>query len=185
MTNLNISNTSIINDITNLLSITSPIQAELYNLNIYSTGGHFKSHVDTPRSKNMFGSLVVSLPSPFTGGELVTSHQGRRVTFDWSNSSNIQWAAFYSDVEHGVLPVTSGYRITITYNLYHQPNVYIHVPFQLPTSINIKSNPFYCELLASLRNPHFMRRGGILGFYCQHKYVDMDKNILFSKGKML
>ena len=126
----------------------------------------------------MFGSLVVCLPSPFTGGELVTSHQGRRVTFDWSNSSNIQWAAFYSDVEHEVLSVT---RITITYNLYHQPNV--HVPFQLPTSIDIKSNLFYCELLAALRNPHFMRQGGILGFYCQHKYVDMDKKYPVLKGE--
>ena len=179
-TNFNISNTCIINDITNVLSITSPIQAELYKLNIYSIGGHFKSHVDTPRSKDMFGSLVVCLPSPFTGGELVTSHQGRRVMFDWSNSSNIQWAAFYSDVKHEVLPVTSGYRITFTYNLYHQPN---HIPFQLPTSIDIKSNPFYCELLAALRNPHFMRQGGILGFYCQHKYVDIDKKYPVLKGE--
>ena len=180
-TNFNMCNTSIINDITKLMSITSPIQAELYKLNVYSTGGHFKSHVDTPRSKDMFGSLVVCLPSPFTGGELVTSHQGRRVTFDWSNSSKIQWAAFYSNVEHEVLPVTSGYRITFTYNLYHQPNM--HVPFQLPTSIDIKSNPFYCELLAALCNPHFMRQGGILGFYCQHKYVDMNKQYPVLKGE--
>ena len=42
------------------------IRAELYKLNVYSTGGHFKAHVDTPRSKEMFGSLVVFLPSVFT-----------------------------------------------------------------------------------------------------------------------
>ena len=56
------------------------IRAERYKLNIYSTGGHFKAHVDTPRSKEMFGSLVVCLPSQFTGGELVTRHQGRQVS---------------------------------------------------------------------------------------------------------
>ena len=55
-------------------------RAELYILNVYSTGGHFKAHVDTPRSKEMFGSLVVCLPSQFTGGELVTRHQGRQVS---------------------------------------------------------------------------------------------------------
>jgi hypothetical protein len=30
---------------------------------------------------------------------------------------SLQWAAFYSDSEHEVLPVTDGYRITLTYNL--------------------------------------------------------------------
>ncbi len=66
----------------------------------------------------MFGSLVVCLPSEFTGGALVTRHLGRQVMFDWSSSATTHWAAFYSDVEHEVLPVTSGHRITLTYNLY-------------------------------------------------------------------
>ena len=40
------------------------IGAELYKLNIYSAGGFFnKAHVDTPRSDQMFGSLVVCLPT--------------------------------------------------------------------------------------------------------------------------
>ena len=65
---------------------------------------------------------MIYLPSAFTGGELVTRHQGRQVVFDWSvlSGSQIQWAGFYSDVEHEVLPVTSGYRITLTYNLYKE-----------------------------------------------------------------
>ena len=46
-------------------------------------------------------------------------HNGREVKFDWSGDSDeIQWAAFYSDCEHEVLPVTSGHRVTLTYNLY-------------------------------------------------------------------
>ena len=61
------------------------VRAELYKLNIYSgPGGHFKSHVDTPRSSEMFGSLVVCLPTQFTGGELVTRHKGKEIRFDWS-----------------------------------------------------------------------------------------------------
>uniref|UniRef100_A0A1X7UX57 Fe2OG dioxygenase domain-containing protein n=1 Tax=Amphimedon queenslandica TaxID=400682 RepID=A0A1X7UX57_AMPQE len=166
ITNLNLLNTPIPSTIEKVMDISSPIRAELYKMNIYCTGGHFKSHVDTPRSKDMFGSLVVCLPSPFTGGELVTRHNGRQVTFDWSRDSNtlIQWGAFFSDVEHEVLPVGSGHRITLTYNLYYQETS--------PTirSFDVTCNLFYKELQAALHSPHFMREGGILGFYSQHWY---------------
>ena len=114
-----IANTFVLDYIYRIMSLSSPNRAELHMLNVYSTGGHFKSHVDTPRSKNMFGSLVVCLPSEFTGGALVTRHQGRKVTFDWSSSTTTHWAAFFSDVEHEVLPVTSGHRITLAYNLHY------------------------------------------------------------------
>ena len=40
-------------------------------MNVYSgPTGCFKAHVDTPHGGNMFGSLVVCLPSQFTGGSL-------------------------------------------------------------------------------------------------------------------
>ena len=163
-----VASTTIINDIASIMSIgcsPSSVRAELYKLNIYSTGCHFKAHVDTPRSKDMFGSLVVCLPSQFTGGALVTRHQGRQMTFDWSSShSATQWAAFYSDVVHEVLPVTSGHRITLTYNLYQT------MPLQL--NFDVTTNPLYGELLSALQSPHFMRFGGTLGFFCQHKYVE-------------
>lgn len=87
-----IANTTVLSNILTIMSVgrvgslgSSSIRAELYKLNIYLTGGHFKAHVDTPRSKDMFGSLVVCLPSQFTGEALVTRHQGRQVTFDWSS----------------------------------------------------------------------------------------------------
>ena len=170
ITNFNLLSTPIPSTIEKLMDIRSPIRAELYKLNIYCKGGHFKSHVDTPRSGEMFGSLVVSLPSHFTGGELVTRHNGRQVTFDWSRDSKTctQWGAFFSDVEHEVLPVGSGHRITLTYNLYYLEQ------HKSPTisSIDVTYDPFYKELQAALHNPHFMRKGGILGFYSQHKYIN-------------
>jgi hypothetical protein len=43
------------------------VKAELYKLNIYGPGDFFKSHVDTPRGPDMFGSLVICLPTDFTG----------------------------------------------------------------------------------------------------------------------
>lgn len=154
------------------------IQAELYKLNIYAPGGHFKAHVDTPRSEQMFGSLVVCLPTQFSGGALVTRHDGREVQFDWSSPApsplqSMCWASFFSDVEHEVLPVTEGYRITLTYNLYG--NTQQDVPGTVPT-VDITSSPFHSELHLAVSNAHFMRDGGVLGFGCHHAYVFKDLN---------
>ena len=153
------------------------IKAELYKLNVYSTGGFFKAHVDTPRSSDMFGSLVVCLPSQFKGGELVTRHEGREVKFDWSEEqqqlpTSIKWAAFFSDVQHEILPVTSGYRFTLTYNLYSPQQ---SVMFRRPT-INVSLTPLYSELQAALSENNFMTDGGVLGFATHHTYVFPDLN---------
>ena len=125
------------------------IRAELYKLNIYSgPGGHFKAHIDTPRSGDMFGSLVVCLPTQFTGGELVTRHKGQEVRFDWSSSPDnpmkkVSWAAFFSDVEHEVLPVTDGHRLTLTYNLYCDRKL----SRDIAPTVSITCSSFYCKLL--------------------------------------
>ncbi|KAJ5632157.1 hypothetical protein N7490_008496 [Penicillium lividum] len=97
------------------------IQAELYKLNVYSgPSGLFQKNVDTPRSENQIGSLVVCSPSPFEGGNLIVRHGGKEMDFDWERRSanTIQWAAFYSDCEHEIKTVSHGDRITLTYNLF-------------------------------------------------------------------
>ncbi|RDX41915.1 hypothetical protein OH76DRAFT_174842 [Lentinus brumalis] len=93
-----------------------------------STDAFFKSRKDTPRAGNMFDSLVIVFPTPHKGGELVLRHESKTYTFDSSMllslpdmSSNVAFAAFFSDIDHEVLPVTSGHRVTITYNLYFAP----------------------------------------------------------------
>ena len=184
MTSFQLGSTDILNEISSLMvpddiNMSSGVQAELYKLNIYSNGGHFKAHVDTPHSPLMFGSLVLCLPLPFTGGSLVTRHQGQQICFDWSSSpettnDKICWASFFSDVEHEVLPVTSGYRVTLTYNLYQN--------FKMETlsTFDVTAVPLYTELCTALQTPHFMRQGGILGFGCQHVYVMKDLNISYT-----
>lgn len=81
--------------------------------------------------------------------------------------------AFYSELEHEVLPVTSGYRVTLTYNLYHKP---IH-----PGASSIHA-PFHLKLklaLADLVNdPSILPNGGYLGFGLVHEYVYTRKNLL-------
>ena len=94
------------------------ISAELDKLNVYRAGDFFKRHVDTPSSSSLLGTLVVCLPVPHAGGGLAVSHDGRRAVFDWGPGAargEVQWAAFFSNCHHEVLPVTEGARLTVTY----------------------------------------------------------------------
>lgn len=54
----------------------SLVRAELYKLLLYEEGGFFKKHRDTEKAKGIFSTLVVQLPSKFTGGSFVVSHGG-------------------------------------------------------------------------------------------------------------
>ncbi|CAH0055571.1 unnamed protein product [Clonostachys solani] len=98
------------------LGINTTIRCEIYKMLIYEQGAMFKPHTDTEKIPGMFGTLVISLPSPHTGGDVVVKHCGEKKVFRTSQAehSSICW---YSDVTHEVLPVTSGYRWVLTYNL--------------------------------------------------------------------
>ena len=179
VTSFQLCDTLVLNEVQRLLvpQVRDLVRAQLYKLNVYGPGGHFKAHVDTPRGQEMFGSLVVCLPSRFTGGALSVRHQSKELVCDgWSSNpaQKIQWAAFFSDVEHEVLPVADGYRVTLTYNLYHSEKIG-----------NATQSPFYKELAAALGDPHFMREGGVLGFACRHKYVLTDLNSVESSPLLL
>lgn len=51
------------------------LRAESYKLNVYSgPSGMFKAHVDTPRSEKQIASLVIALPTLFTGTESQSMH---------------------------------------------------------------------------------------------------------------
>lgn len=62
------------------------LSVELYNLNIYRSGGHFAPHKDTPGGSDMLGTLVVCLPSQFSNGAFVVKHRGIFQTYDWGHS---------------------------------------------------------------------------------------------------
>ncbi|KAF5871910.1 uncharacterized protein Bfra_008936 [Botrytis fragariae] len=155
------------------------VLAELYKLNIYSgPSGKFKAHVDTPRGTRQFGSLVVCLPCSYQGGQLRVTHRGSNTFFfDWGNKSDsIQWAAFYSDCEHEIPEVTSGHRVTLTYNLYISQQ--IGIPLQKNLVVDSPLSPLYEVARNVLDQPDFMRRvivdvllGGVIGFYCNHLYA--------------
>ncbi|KAG7097990.1 hypothetical protein E1B28_005298 [Marasmius oreades] len=152
------------------------VDAELYKLNVYDTGCFFRVHKDTPRGERMFGSLVIVFPTPHTGGQLVLRHDDKEHNFDsgtvLSNSPSpndtIAYIAFFSDVEHEVLPVTSGHRITLTYNLYFSKST-----AQVPDSLLVPKTNFKLRdtISALLDNPQFLPKGGLLGFALSHSYA--------------
>src|SRR5262245_50732898 len=104
------------------LGVTEPVVAELYKLLVYDTGSFFVSHRDTEKATGMFAALIIVLPSLYTGGALLVRHRDRDVRLDLccSEPSEVAFAAFYADCVHEVLPITSGCRLTLVYNLRHQ-----------------------------------------------------------------
>lgn len=95
------------------------VGAELYKLLVYDEGSFFLEHRDTEKSPGMFATLIVALPSLHTGGELVIRHREREARLDLrcADVSELAWAAFYADCVHEVLPITSGCRLVLVYNL--------------------------------------------------------------------
>lgn len=95
------------------------VEAELYKLLVYDEGSFFLEHRDTEKSPGMFGTLIVALPSLHVGGDLVVRHREREVRLDLRGAdlSELAWAALYADCVHEVLPVTSGCRLVLVYNL--------------------------------------------------------------------
>src|SRR5713101_7435191 len=83
---------------------------------VYGKGQFFLPHQDSEKDDAMVGTLVVSLPSAHTGGELVVEHGGQSVTYRTSKEE-LSFVAFYADCRHQVKPVKSGYRVTLTLNL--------------------------------------------------------------------
>jgi predicted 2-oxoglutarate/Fe(II)-dependent dioxygenase YbiX len=98
------------------LSNAAGLTADLHSLLVYETNQHFLAHQDSEKDDSMVGTLVVTLPSGYTGGELMVGHNEEWKSYRGSKTA-LSLVAFYADCRHEVLRVTSGYRITLTYNL--------------------------------------------------------------------
>jgi hypothetical protein len=92
------------------------LTADLHSFLVYEPGQFFLAHQDSEKDDSMIGTLVVTLPSTYTGGELIVGHDEELRTYRGSRAT-LSLVGFYADCRHEVLPVKSGYRITLTYNL--------------------------------------------------------------------
>jgi len=131
----------------------------------------------------MLGSLVIVYPTAHQGGELVLRHKGHEWKFEANaltssqSSPSLAYVAFYSDIEHEVLKVTDGSRVTLTYNLYLVPHGPISrdpgSPDLSPALVkpNLKGiTNFQATLRQFLKSPEFMPEGGTLAFNLAHLY---------------
>jgi hypothetical protein len=92
------------------------LKAELHNMLVYAPGQFFVPHQDSEKADDMIGTLVVSLPSQFSGGAMVLEHHDEKMHIGGSNS-RLTFVAFHADCRHEVRPVREGHRIVLTYNL--------------------------------------------------------------------
>jgi hypothetical protein len=157
-TNLDIHAQSLLKCISETLITENDLICSRDKLNIYTKGGHFKTHKDTLVNDKMIGSLVICLPSYFEGGELVLEKNKDIVTCNWSDKSKeeIQWVAFFSDINHKVCEVTKGERITVTYNILISDDMRNNISYVS------KSN----EIIELMKNTP--RRS--IGYFCKYMY---------------
>ena len=75
----------------------------------------------TEKVDGMFATIVVVLPSEFTGGDAHLSHGSLSAVYNSSEHSAYQTTAlaWYTDIMHEIKPITSGYRLALSYNLIH------------------------------------------------------------------
>jgi hypothetical protein len=92
------------------------LRAEPHALLVYGKGQFFLPHQDSEKHDMMIGTLVVSLPSSHTGGELVIEHNNETVAYQ-ASATEVSVAAFYADCRHEVKPVRTGYRVTFACDL--------------------------------------------------------------------
>ena len=191
---------SIKDNIRDGLELDTDIMLEPYGLNVYEKGGRFVQHKDTPRGNDMLGTLVICLPSLFTGGDLelaMGKETHRYFTWKahwdpngwednkggirdwWENGSShpngtiLPWCAFFADVDHEIKTVKDGVRVTLTYLIRRTDHQ--DASDQRPREIgeNEQAGIVREELEKALRDhEQFLPSGGTIGFPCVHLYTN-------------
>jgi hypothetical protein len=55
---------------------------------LYKTGSYFTPHRDTEKEGGMFETMIIQLPSAFTGGDVTVCHQQESQAMSLSEASN-------------------------------------------------------------------------------------------------
>jgi hypothetical protein len=95
------------------------LEAVFDKLLLYEEGQFFKPHQDSEKGDEMVGTLVVILPSEYSGGAVTVEHRGDTKRFRRleSQAKDLSLLAFYADCHHAVSPIKSGVRVALTYQL--------------------------------------------------------------------
>eukprot|EP01006_Ploeotia_vitrea_P014915 TRINITY_DN4101_c0_g1_i1.p1 TRINITY_DN4101_c0_g1~~TRINITY_DN4101_c0_g1_i1.p1 ORF type:complete len:458 (-),score=8.27 TRINITY_DN4101_c0_g1_i1:39-1412(-) len=157
------------------------LSAEQYCLNVYNEGCFFSPHRDTYRSgtgeskegcategstRQFVGTLVFELPSLYSGGELVLTHNGLKrqamVPRSTVAPTQLEWCAFFGDVLHEVQLVTQGNRITVSFHLWRE--------LTTQQTFDVRT-PKLVELLKQEATNRSEEDPQYLSFKCSHLYT--------------
>ena len=137
----------------------------------------------TEKAPGMFATLVVVLPSEFTGGEIHVSHGGESKILDNAKDSAFETTvlAWYTDVTHEVKEITSGYRLALSYHLINtSPGIN---PPRLPSSDS--SLQSVREIFSKWSRNEYpaLRVNQAVAYGFVHEYSDASLREVIMKGK--
>ncbi|KAJ7101409.1 hypothetical protein B0H15DRAFT_410938 [Mycena belliarum] len=80
---------------------------------------HFKEPIDDDEANTKIGDFIAVLPSLFQGGQLHLRHAGQAKSVNFAHQSGLSTSivAAYSGVQHALSGVTSGYRLSLVYDI--------------------------------------------------------------------
>lgn len=111
-------------------------------------------------------------PTTHEGGTLHLRRKANEWIFDLSTHSDIasiKCIAFYNAVEHELSPVTSGYRVSLIYNLYHDNPPLPSGPLR-GDGVAEEEAKLRQKLSTLIENLDFLPNGGYLGFGLWYQY---------------
>jgi len=157
----------------NKLGISGAVVAEFRSMLVYSTGGHLAKHKDSEEA-GMFGTLIVTLPSLHEGGALYVLHKGYEVVLERKGDVGpvgMRYTAFYADCEHELQRVTSGYKITLVYNLVRQGRSLPALSAPEPRNDALSFCKFCVEWETRFRTPLSFSMPSKLCYLLKHQYT--------------
>ncbi|GJE87366.1 hypothetical protein PsYK624_034490 [Phanerochaete sordida] len=154
-------------------------RAELYKLLLYETGSHFLPHVDTEKTDGMFATIIIVLPSLFTGGAAHLTFGDLSTVYDCAPKSLLETSvmAWYTDVTHEIKPITCGYRLALSYNMLHTTTS-LRPALQSQNSVAEKLQ----RVLLAWRGDTSGRAPQKLLFLLDHKYSEANLSAAALKG---
>jgi hypothetical protein len=160
------------------LGVQVKVYAEQYKLLLYEQGAFFKTHKDSEKVPGMFGTLVICLPSEHCGGDVFLVHGGKEQVLQTAPTSSfsLSMLAWYSDISHQVRPITSGYRLVLTYNLVQSQTT----PKQTAAALD-ESYVRFGQLLATWNRRHASLE--VLVYPLMHQYTEASLALRSLKGQ--
>ena len=151
---------------------------KLNKLNVYTKGGHFQTHVDTPKT-NMLGTLVLELPYDYEGGEFIINEKSM-------TEAKHGGLAFYSDMPHRIQEVKSGCRVSLTFYIMIDAKEYRKHYGKHNVNRIIKDKEYFehedlDEIVDALISK--MKEEGELGLLLSHNYSSTEIDLDLPKGQ--